>query len=101
MLRQEEVGADVQAPLDADDASPALTIVVPTRNEAGNVAELARRLDEALSTTEAEIIFVDDSDDDTPAAVERLAEESSRPIRLIHRANGTRAGGLGGAVLAG
>jgi cellulose synthase/poly-beta-1,6-N-acetylglucosamine synthase-like glycosyltransferase len=56
---------------DADDENvirlrPDVTIVVPTRNESGNVAELVRRLDSALGSIHAEILFVDDSDDDTP-----------------------------------
>jgi hypothetical protein len=46
----------------------ALSVVVPTRNEAGNVGELLRRLELALGRTDAEVLFVDDSDHDTPAA---------------------------------
>lgn len=78
----------------------AVSVIVPTRNEAGNVAMLVRRLNAALPTV-AEIIFVDDSDDDTPAAIEAERECSQAPIRLLHRAAGERAGGLGGAVVLG
>jgi dolichol-phosphate mannosyltransferase len=80
-----------------------LSIIVPTYNEAPNVAELVRRVTAALQTVEggleAEIIFVDDSTDDTPAMVQAAAAASPVPVRLIHRDKAT--GGLGGAVLEG
>jgi dolichol-phosphate mannosyltransferase len=76
-------------------------VIVPTRNESGNVAALIARLDAALGEMNAEILFVDDSDDDTPACVKTIASTSPRPIRLLHRARNERAGGLGSAVLAG
>lgn len=78
-----------------------VTIVVPTRNEAGNVGELIRRLNVALGTTRAEIVFVDDSDDDTPAVVLAEAQRSALPVRLVHRPVGERTGRLGGAVVLG
>lgn len=80
---------------------PAVTVVVPTRNEAGNVHELLRRLDEALGDILAEILFVDDSDDHTPQTVLAAAARSPRCVRLLHRPSGARGGGLGGAVVAG
>ena len=88
-----------------DDVGPAsgaaTTVIVPTRNEAGNVAELLRRLTPVLSGRSAEVIFVDDSDDETPKVITALSEDSAIPVRLVHRARGQRANGLGGAVLAG
>jgi dolichol-phosphate mannosyltransferase len=99
MLRQAgEAMVEVQ---EGETSPPALTVIVPTRNEAGNVERLVARLDDALGTTDVEILFVDDSDDDTPAEVERVAAESPRKVRLIHRGPGARRGGLGGAVVAG
>ncbi|WP_409331177.1 glycosyltransferase [Trujillonella humicola] len=77
------------------------TVVVPTFNERGNVAELVRRLDEALQGRDAEILFVDDSDDDTADVVHRVAGSSTLPVRLLHRERGARDGGLAGAVAAG
>ncbi|MFT4050872.1 MAG: glycosyltransferase family 2 protein [Microbacterium sp.] len=76
-----------------------LTVVVPTFNESLNVAELVRRLTAALTGIDAEVIFVDDSTDDTPQVIERVARSSTLPVRLIHREVST--GGLGGAVLEG
>lgn len=72
---------------------------MPTYNEAPNVAELVRRTTAAVAGIDAEIIFVDDSTDDTPDVVRRVAETASIPVRVIHRAEAV--GGLGGAVLEG
>jgi hypothetical protein len=47
-----------------------LTVLVPTRNEAGNVAKLLDDLSRALEGISAEVVFVDDSDDSTPAVIE-------------------------------
>ena len=78
-----------------------LTVVVPTRNEAGNISPLVDRLDAALSGQTAEIVFVDDSDDETPQRVLEVADGAGHRVRLIHRPPDERAGGLGSAVLAG
>jgi glycosyltransferase involved in cell wall biosynthesis len=83
-----------------DAAACVLSIVVPTRNEAGNVGPLVERLQRALPRG-AEILFVDDSTDDTPGAVERARRRFDIAIRLIHRQPAERQGGLGGAVVAG
>lgn len=81
--------------------APQVTIVVPTRGEAGNVEELVNRVDLALGSVRAEILFVDDSDDETTDVIRATALLSSRPVRLLHREPGYRDGGLGGAVIAG
>jgi dolichol-phosphate mannosyltransferase len=79
-----------------------LCAVVPTRNEADNVREVARRLGAALRDVSAEVVFVDDSDDGTPQVVEDLASSIAEPrVRLVHRAGPERVGGLGGAVVTG
>jgi dolichol-phosphate mannosyltransferase len=78
-----------------------LTVVIPTRNESPNVPELLDRLDSVLGDLDAEVLFVDDSDDDTPAVVAGAARTAHRPVRLLHRAPPNRHGGLGGAVIAG
>ncbi|WP_433675390.1 glycosyltransferase [Microbacterium gorillae] len=79
--------------------TPVLSIIVPTFNEAGNVAELVRRVSAAMRGTAVEVIFVDDSTDDTPQRVEDVARTATIPVRLIHRDQPR--GGLGGAVLEG
>lgn len=78
-----------------------LTIIVPTRNEAGNVAPLLARIDPMIDHLSAEVIFVDDSTDGTPDAIAAEAPNHDQPIRLIHRMSDQRTGGLGGAVLEG
>ncbi|MCW2598840.1 MAG: hypothetical protein JWM02_669 [Frankiales bacterium] len=78
-----------------------VTVVVPTRNEAGNVVPLLDRLGVALRGIDAEVLFVDDSDDDTPAEVMRAAKVAALPVRLLHRERADRRGGLGAAVHAG
>jgi len=85
----------------APDITPDITIVIPTRGEAGNVDELIARLDRALGASRAELLFVDDSDDHTPEVIRAAAKRSSRPVRLLHREPGDRQGRLGGAVVAG
>jgi dolichol-phosphate mannosyltransferase len=78
-----------------------VTVIVPTRNEAGNVAPLLGRLGAALEGSPAQVLFVDDSDDDTPSVIEREGATSPLQVVLLHRPPGQRHGGLGGAVLAG
>ena len=80
-----------------------LTVLVPTRNEAENVAKLLDDLSTALEGVSAEVVFVDDSDDSTPAVIEAEAtrREATLPTRLVRRKRGQRAGGLSGAVVAG
>jgi len=75
------------------------TVIIPTFNEAPNVAELVRRLNEASLPTGSQILFVDDSSDDTPAEITAASRWSEVPVRMIHRDNAI--GGLSGAVVEG
>jgi dolichol-phosphate mannosyltransferase len=83
-----------------DGVEPMLTLVVPTRNEVANVVEFVRRVERAVGKR-AEIVFVDDSDDDTPAVIREARLASTIPIHLIHRSEEQRANGLSGAVVEG
>ncbi|GAA4683803.1 glycosyltransferase family 2 protein [Frondihabitans cladoniiphilus] len=76
-----------------------LTVVIPTFNEAPNVEELVRRIEAATQGVDAEILFVDDSKDDTPDVIRATATKHEIPVRLIHRE--TPVGGLSGAVIEG
>lgn len=78
-----------------------LSIVVPTRNEAHNVAPLLQRLTGAIEGCPHEVIFVDDSDDGTDALLESLSQTAYRQVRVLHRAAGERVDGLSGAVVEG
>ncbi|MFD8421880.1 glycosyltransferase [Streptomyces sp. NPDC059466] len=78
----------------------AVTIVVPTFNEAGNVPELLRRITESVpARLPCEVVFVDDSTDDTPEVIARVAQDCPFPVTVLHREQPT--GGLGGAVVEG
>jgi dolichol-phosphate mannosyltransferase len=78
--------------------SAQLSIVVPTYKERGNVAELVRRLDLALSGISWEAVFVDDnSPDGTADAVKEIGLGDAR-VRCLRRI-GRR--GLAGACIEG
>jgi len=72
-----------------------VSVVVPCKNELGNVDDIVARTPEMGRGTE--LIFVDgNSNDGTQAAIERHLAQKSRPnMRLIHQGNGK---GKGDAV---
>jgi glycosyltransferase involved in cell wall biosynthesis len=75
-----------------------LSVIVPTKNESGNVGPLIQRLSAAANGLRAEVIFVDDSTDNTPAAITEAASDCRLPVAMLHRAPERRGDGLGGAV---
>ncbi|HEV7689053.1 MAG TPA: glycosyltransferase [Acidimicrobiia bacterium] len=79
----------------------AVSLIVPTRNEAANISELLVRLGRLPAGVLGEVIFVDDSEDATPATVAYLARGADFPVDLVHREPGLRDGGLSGAVVEG
>jgi dolichol-phosphate mannosyltransferase len=83
----------------ADSRTPRLTIVVPTRNEAQNVEPLLDRLAVAGGSLPIEVMFVDDSDDETAEVIAAKAADCPMGVRLIHRPAGGRRAGLSGAVV--
>jgi dolichol-phosphate mannosyltransferase len=86
------------APAAARAATPELSVIVPTFNEALNVGKLVDALDQALRGVAWEVIFVDDnSPDGTTSVVRKLAETDAR-VRCIRRI-GRR--GLSGAAIEG
>jgi dolichol-phosphate mannosyltransferase len=80
---------------------PVVSIVVPTRDEAGNVEPLVARLAAVMAEHPIEVIFVDDSEDGTDAVIRALPPRPNCSIHLIHREPDVRWGGLGGAVVDG
>ncbi len=84
-----------------DAVPPVVTVIVPTYNERDNVVPLLERLADAVGALPVEVLFVDDSTDDTPDVVLAAARTARLPVRLLHREGAQRVGGLGGAVLAG
>ena len=87
--------AQLPAPRTPVQAHPepkiAISVIVPTRNEAGNVDALLGRLAPVLAGVGSEVVFVDDSDDETPDRVRDWAGRGVDPqVRLIHRPPGQR-----------
>ncbi|MCU0733884.1 MAG: polyprenol monophosphomannose synthase [Hyphomonas sp.] len=65
--------------------SPALSVVVPTFQEAANVAPLVEKLKAALAGIPFEVIFVDDNSPDGTAAEARRLGAADPRIRCIKR----------------
>lgn len=63
-----------------------LSIVIPTYNEKDNIKPLLERIHNALPGITHEVIFVDDSNDETPEVIENVAKEDSTVV-LHHRVN--------------
>lgn len=83
------------------EALARVSLVVPTRNEADNIGPLVARAQQTLTTLDVpwEIVFVDDSDDNTPEIARQQPAEA--PVRVLHRTQLERTDGLSGAVLRG
>ena len=91
-------GEDVLREQDAH--APLISLVIPTFNEAGNIPELLARLASAVpADLTCEVIFVDDSTDDTPRVIAQTARDCRLAVSVMHRDKPE--GGLGGAVAAG
>ena len=78
-----------------------VSLVIPTRNEAGNIEPLLMRIHQALKGIPTEVVFVDDSTDETPGVIGKLQEWFPLHITLIARPAERRKNGLGGAVVEG
>src|SRR3569833_3481186 len=83
--------------------APELCVVVPIRNEGAHVWPLVFGLRTALGTLSTEVLFVDDSDDETTKVVRGVAElmsdgKSDFRVRLMQRDPARRHGGRAGAV---
>ncbi|BCJ87117.1 glycosyltransferase [Effusibacillus dendaii] len=74
-----------------------ISVIIPTYNEKGNIPLLADRIRGALHGEEYEVIFVDDSTDDTPDILQEVANRYPQ-FRYIHRASER---GLATAVIRG
>jgi dolichol-phosphate mannosyltransferase len=72
-----------------------ISVVIPTFNEAANVAPLVAAIGTALDGSDYEIVFADDSTDATPAIIRKAGEADPR-VRMHHRARGR---GLATAVV--
>lgn len=61
-----------------------ISIVVPTYNEKDNIAPLLDRIHGALGKIEHQVIFVDDSNDETPEVISEIAKTDAT-VMLHHR----------------
>jgi glycosyltransferase involved in cell wall biosynthesis len=84
-----------------DTVKPLVSVVIPTKNEAENIPLLIKRLETLADAMPLEVIFADDSDDETADVIKRLIPNSAIRITLVQRAPHERVNGLGGAVVAG
>jgi SAM-dependent methyltransferase len=77
------------------DEDLSVSVIVPCRNERGNIRDAVKRI--PTMGRETEIIFVDgNSTDGTPEEIEsQIKNHSERKIRLVHQADGV---GKGDAV---
>lgn len=78
-----------------------ISIIVPTRNEAGNIEPLLTRINQATKGIDAEVVFVDDSTDNTADVIRGLQNKYDIQVNLIVRPPDRQENGLGGAVLEG
>ena len=99
--RGEYLGECIMVGRDVVAGSVKVSLVVPTRNEAENIQLLVDRIMAQSGSDIGEILFVDDSTDRTPEVIQSVRQDSTIPIRLIHRPQAERVNGLGGAVLRG
>ena len=78
--------------------APALSIIIPTYNERGNIGAIAASIEAAMPAGDWEIIFVDDDSSDGTSELARAIAEKDARIRCIRRV-GRR--GLSSAVIEG
>lgn len=81
------------------ESKPVFSLIIPTRNEIDNIQPLSTRLIPSLRGYQSEVIFVDDSDDNTPDVIRNIAW--SMPMQVVTRERGQRRGGLSTAVMGG
>jgi dolichol-phosphate mannosyltransferase len=79
-------------------SGPALSVIVPTYNEADNIDELLDRLTAALRDVDHEVIVVDDDSPDRTWEIARARADADPRFRVVRRLSER---GLSSAVLAG
>lgn len=69
-------------------ALPTLSVVIPVRNEAPNIAPLVAEIEAALGATPHEIVYVDDGSTDGTWEALQAAREAGAPVHALrHRAS--------------
>jgi len=85
---ERETLADTPPSMDSQRAANSgveLSVIVPTFNEASNVAEMVRRLETCLAGIAWEVIFVDDNSPDSTAEVVRGIAAQHPQVRCLQR----------------
>jgi dolichol-phosphate mannosyltransferase len=85
----------------AAPAAPLVTLVIPTKEEAANIAPLLERLRPVVDAVPVEVLFVDDSDDETAERIRELGADYPAEVHVLHRERDARKGGLATAVVEG
>ena len=75
---------------DVSEQQPAVTIVIPAKNEAENVRPLINEIRAAMDGAfDYELIYVDDgSTDDTAAFMDKYIESTKMNVRYFYKNNG-------------
>lgn len=82
-----------------EGTGPAISIVIPCKNESANLAVLLDEIDAALADRDHEVLVVDDgSNDDTPATLAGRIDAGARHLRHIRH---DRSAGQSAAVRSG
>ena len=96
----ERLSSEPTAQLEVAVRRPHLAVIIPTRNESRNVQPLLRLIYQAVVDLPVEIIFVDDSTDNTLEVIAQAGREYPFDVTVIARP-AERRNGLGMAVVEG
>ena len=69
-----------------NEAAPTVSVVIPVKNEAGNIAPLVAEVERALAGTAFEIVYVNDGSTDTTESVLREHMQTRSNLRQLRHA---------------
>ena len=83
MTPEPRAGSGPAAAAPDPGAPPLLSVVIPVRNEAPNIAPLVAEIEAALGGVAHEIVYVDDGSTDGTADALRAARDAGAPVRAL------------------